>query len=239
MRTFTLIFLILTFFGCGERTTKNEITDFESELGQQLSQALSDIIEHFERELYERYSTSSTRQAYAEHLKFILTSEDLTNEQLLPCQNKKDSIFQIYSEDLIDEIWVRPDTVWISDSRIYTPYWGNLETSGRNIQGWITNYDSLIYHERHTEDFNYKGKFLKAIHAISKTNNVAAWYYDIKFNAGTIGPQISAQLFLDNNNQNKISLDDYLVKRIILIETYTETCSNRASKHVPKDQSIR
>jgi hypothetical protein len=226
MRTFTFIFIIIGICGCGERTTEQEITAFEQELGPQLSLELSNVIEHFERELNDRYSTSSTEQAYAEHLKFILASDGLTIDQWLPCQFRKDSIFRIYSAKLVDEIWIKPDSVWIQDSRIYTPYWDNSEPFGRKIQDWVTNYDSLIFTESNTENFNYRGKFLKAVQAISETNQLANWYYDIKSNAGTISPHISAQLILDNKNRNKISLEDYLVKRIILVETYAETCSN-------------
>ena len=48
----------------------------------------------------------------------------------------------------------------------------------------------------------------------------------MKSNAGTIGSDILAELILTKKDRDRLKLDDFLVKRIILVETYTEMCSN-------------
>ena len=62
------------------------------------------------------------------------------------------------------------------------------------------------------------GKFLQAIESVNNTDEVARWYYNLKSNAGTTSANVIAQRFL----QEDIDLSNYLVKRIILIETFTE-----------------
>jgi hypothetical protein len=208
---------------CNERTTESEIVAFEKELGAEESKGLAKVVEHFERELLKRYQTSTVEEAYEKHLNFILESDGLSITQWLTSQIKKDSIFSIYSDGLIEEIWIKPDSVWISDSLLFKQYRGNKNPTGKKIRDWITNYDSLVYYEQKTENFNSHGNYLNAIQVIGDTNEIAEWYYEMKSNAGTVSPHVPAQVLLNS----RVELDDYLVKRIILIETYNKTCSNK------------
>jgi hypothetical protein len=196
---------------------------FEEELGDERSQELSEVVAHFDRELVEKYPNLTLEEAYEKHLNFVLKSDGLSIDKWLPAQLKKDSVFSFYSNDLIEEIWAKPDSVWISDSLLFRQYRGNRNPVGRKIRDRITNYDSLLYYERNTETFNSQGKYLKAIQRIANSNEIAEWYYELKSNAGSVSPTISAKAFLNS----RVDVDDYLVKRIILIETYTRTCSSK------------
>lgn len=218
-----LLLITIIFVSCNERTTESEIVAFENELGYEESKELTKVVEHFETELLKRYQTSTYEEAYEEHLKCILNSDGLSMTEWLPAQIKKDSVFSIYSDRIIQEIWIKPDSVWISDSLLFKQYRGNKNPAGRKIQDRITNYDSLVYYEEKTENFNSQGKYLTAVQVIKNSNEIAEWYYEIKSNAGNVSPHVSAQVLLNS----RIELDDYLVKRIILIETYNKTCSNK------------
>ena len=112
--------------------------------------------------------------------------------------------------------------MWVSDSLLFKRYRGNKNAIGTKIHDRITNYDSLVYYEQKTENFNSQGNYLNAIQVIRESNEIAEWYYEMKTNAGTVSQRITAQVFLNS----RVELDDYLVKRLILIETYTEKFSS-------------
>jgi len=218
-----LLFLIANIFvSCTERTTESEIVTFENELGIEESQGLTNVVAHFERQLLKRYPTSTLIEAYEKHLNCILNSDGLSITQWIPAQFKKDSIFSVYSNGLIKEIWIKPDSVWIADSLLFKQYRGNKNPTSRKIRDRITNYDSLVYYEQKTETFNSQGKYLNAIRVIRDSNEIAKWYYEMKSNAGTVSPHVTAQVLLNS----RLELDDYLVKRIIIIEAFNETCPN-------------
>ena len=231
MRTFILI-LITFLAGCGERTTEDEILTFEAELGKEEAEGLSKMVEHFENELLKRYPNKTLDESYQLHLDLIGNSNGLELGQWVPAQLKKDSIFGTYSKNLVSEIWIKPDSVWVRDSLLFVSYRGNMNPRGRKIYNDITDFDSLIYNQRNTESFNVRGRYLSAFKAISESNILANWYHDLHSNAGTLSPHITAQAFQNGkfeyyNLKAKINYNDYMVKRIILVETYTETCANR------------
>ncbi|WP_420315975.1 hypothetical protein [Ekhidna sp.] len=229
MRTFTFIIIIIVFFGCSERTTDQEIAAFEEELGQEEATALSKMVNHFEGELLAKYPNNSLDEAYEQHLNFIANDRGLELGEWVPAQLIKDSIFRSYSPTLLTEIWIQPDTVWIKDDRIFRSYRGDMNPSGHRIHQEAKDIDSLLYHERNTEIPNNRGTFMKALERISKSNKIANWYYWIKREAGSIHPAVIAEALNDKQLEyydfnERISYDDYIVKRIILIETYTQTC---------------
>lgn len=212
--------MVLILSGCGKQTTDSEIEAFEKELGYEISKGLTEVVDHFDKQLLNQHPNLSLQEAYKNHLNLIMKSDGLTIEKWVPAQIRKDSIFNLYSEGLAEEIWIKPDSVWVSDSFLFKSYRGNKKPRGRKIREGITNYDSLLYHQENTESFNFEGSYLKAFKTIANSNDIASWYYKMKSNAGSISPHIAAQAFLNS----KVDLGDYLVKRIILIETYTQLC---------------
>ena len=231
MRIFTFIFISILTFSCNERTTEQEIMAFEEELGQEEAQGFAEMVEHFERDLLSRYPNKSLDQAYELHLNYTTEDQGLQFGDWAPATLKKDSIFRLYSKNLLNEIWIKPDTVWVKDERLYKSYRGNMNPTGHRLPPYTNDIDSLIYHERNTDIPNREGTFYKALERISNSNKIANWYYSLKREAGNIHPAVIAEALnnhkLDYYDLNKkISYDDYLVKRIILVETYTQTCSN-------------
>lgn len=219
MRNSLFYFLMLTVIlvGCYERTSEAEIKRFEKELGQKTSLALTQVIEDFDKRIQNQYPDLSLKDAYEKYLNFIVDSSyQLSSRTVFLSQLRKDSIFNCYDDRLVEEIWMKPDSVWIYKDLLFESYRGNKNPKGKKIWNRITNYDSLIYFKQNTGSFDYQGKYLKAIQSISNSNEIAKWYYDTKTAAGTISPHISAQLFLNS----RVELDDYLVKQIIVIETY-------------------
>ncbi|WP_462251000.1 hypothetical protein [Ekhidna sp.] len=232
MRNFTFTFIIIAFLGCSEQTTEQEISDFEEELGQEEAQGLAEMVKHFERELLERYPNKSLDQVYELHLDYINKDQGLQFGDWAPATLKKDSIFRLYNENLLNEIWIKPDTVWVKDERLYKSYRGNMNPTGHRLPPFTDDIDSLIYFEQNTDIPNREGTFYKALERISKSNKIANWYYTIKREAGNIHSAVIAEALNDHqldyyDLNEKISYEDYLVKRIILVETYTRTCSSK------------
>ncbi|MFY0601403.1 MAG: hypothetical protein JXR03_17140 [Cyclobacteriaceae bacterium] len=234
IRTFILILTILFLAGCGERTIDSEILAFENQLGKKEAVGLSKMVEHFETELLKKHPNKTLDEAYQIHLDFIANSNGSELGNRVLAQFRKDSIFGIYSKSLVSEIWIKPDSVWINDSLLYISYRGNLNPRGRKINYDITDFDSLLYTEKNTEAFNIKGRYLLAFKEISESNVLANWYYDLHSNAGTFSPHITAQAFQHRkfeyyNLRTKIDYSDYLVKRIILVETYADGYFNKVN----------
>ena len=214
-------FLLLLLYGCSEHTTNSEITSFENVLGKDHSEELTKILEFFDRSLVDKFGTVSTKDAYELHLKGVYNSAAMQPAIWLKSQLKRDSLFRAYSSSLLEEIWKKPDTVWIQDSRIYWTYPNSKNISERKIFKNENDRDSLISAKSELEVFNINGSFIRAIKEISGTNEVAEWYYAVKNSASEISPYLTAQVFLNS----RVNLDDYLIKRIILIETAIKTYS--------------
>jgi hypothetical protein len=216
---FLVVFIVLV--GCKERTTETEINKFEKELGLEVADGLTKVVVYFDNLLLNKYPDLALEKAYEKHLEFIMEAEVLSINEWLQAQFRKDSIFNLYSNNLIEEIWIQPDSVWVRDSKLLKVYRGKSSASEREIRDRIKNYDSLVYFEQNVETFNIRGKYLGAFQKIAESNEIAEWYYDMKYHAGSISPHITAQTFLNS----RVDLDDYLVKRIILIETFTNFIS--------------
>jgi len=216
MNKLIILLISIISFSCGNQSENGAIQTFESILGKEKSDGLTQVVDHFESEILDKYETISLEEAYKKYLTNIVESNFVTVEEWLPVQYKRDSIFDLCKCGLVDEVWMKPDTIWVKNDRLYISYFSNPEDIefGRKIR--TTNIDSLISREKNTSIANLRGLVHKAFGAISETNELTYWYYDTRNMAGDFSRQITANLMLKNN----IDYNDYFVKRIIVIETY-------------------
>ncbi len=63
-------------------------------------------------------------------------------------------------------------------------------------------------------DINYVGSYTRALNSIENKSRFLIGYLDMRDAAGTIDPRLIAYRMLDN----KVDLNDYFIKRLIVTE---------------------
>ncbi len=224
MRFILLLTASLFLLGCNNKVDQATIDKFESILGENNSKALSDLVLTFENEIQSKYETESLEEAYKLYLKDVIIRPEITTSEWLKQSHKRDSIFQKLQCDLFTEIWMKPDSIWIENDFTNTAYYvinaNNLEydtlISKSTMHNRTDNIDSLISNGKKVADFNPIGKYIKAFKEIENASKFTKWYFQIKVDAGLMSPYITANAMLED----KADFNDYIIKRIIVIETY-------------------
>jgi hypothetical protein len=224
MRFILLLIASLVLLGCNNKVDQATIDKFESILGENNSKALSDLVLTFENEIQSKYETESVEEAYKLYLNDVINSHEMTSSKWLTHLHQRDSIFNRYQCDLSAEIWMKPDSIWIDSNWTNIAYYvtraDNFEydtiISQHPIYTSVDNIDSLILGSKKLIEFNHFGKYIKAFKEIENANKFTKWYVQIKVAAGIMSPHITADVMLED----KADFNDYIIKRIIVIETY-------------------
>jgi len=224
MRNITLTIIVLILLGCNDKADQKTIDKFESILGTDNSSALTDLVMTFENDIRAKYETELLEDAYKLYLNDVINRPEITSSEWLEQLHHRDSIFSSCQCDLFSEIWMKPDSIWIDNGWTNTAYYViraddfkyDTMISKSTIHSRVDNIDSLISNKKKVPNFNPVGKYISAFDAIENTNKYTEWYVDTKNAAGLISPHITANLML----KNKADYNDYLIKRIIVIETY-------------------
>ena len=234
LKTFILLFLIIS---CSDKKTKKNISEFDKVLGIENVATLDFLVSNFENDFLKRqYPNLDTENAYRQ---FLTELRDEKTENWKSISQKARDKFK--TSDLRLEMYKFPDSVWIlknstfdkieSDSLNffespfpyvksrykYTNPDGTIEytysrSSGENISE--VDYDSIINREINSPDFNYIGKYLKALESIKDKSDFHKKFYKIKKDLGFVFSKQTAYEMLNNG----IDLNDELNRKIIVLE---------------------
>ncbi|GHC65789.1 hypothetical protein [Ulvibacter litoralis] len=232
MKSIKIVILFLIFWSCSK---DKYVTDFDETLGPENSQTLTELVTDFETDFLKRqYPKLKTENAYEQ---FLTELRDGKTEDWKKISEKARKIFK--SSDLKNEIYRYPDSVWIVENSsldkkedslelLYSPVpyiksrykYDNPDGTfeylySRNYPNILSNMDtdSIIKSEMKTPEFNTIGKYIQAIYQIKERDTFFNNFYRQKQN-GFIRPETLAKVIL----YQKVDLNDYLVKRIIVLE---------------------
>ncbi|XMO86648.1 hypothetical protein AAFN75_17825 [Algibacter sp. AS12] len=235
IKTFILFILIIS---CSDKKTENNTSEFDKVLGKENIETLDFLVSDFENDFLKRqYPNLDSENAYRQ---FLTELRDEKTENWKSISEKARNKFK--SSDLRLEMYEFPDSVWIiensdfdkieSDSLEYikhpVPYIksrykytnpdGTIEYSySRGNSSELTpnsNFDSIINREMNTPNFNYIGKYLRALESIKDKGEFHKEFYETKKNAGFLFPESTARVMLNY----EIDLNDKLNRKIIVLE---------------------
>lgn len=187
IKTFIIFILIIS---CSDKKTENNKSEFDKVLGKENIETLDFLVSDFENDFLKRqYPNLDSENAYRQFLTELRYEK---TENWKSISEKARNKFK--SSDLRLEMYEFPDSVWIienssmdkmeSDSLEYikhpVPYIksrykytnpdGTTEyTFARGNSLELTpnsNFDSIINREMNTPNFNYIGKYLRALESI-------------------------------------------------------------------------
>ena len=224
MRLLFILFILPVLIfqtGCHNSTSRSDIEKFETAFGEENSIGLSLMVQEFEKTLLQRHKTSSVSKAYQAHLESIQNIDVF--EDWLDYQQRRDSFFISVGRLEPDEFWFKPDTVELVNGHIVEKYYhtnsitGELTRASRSETLRVyQNPDSVMNLSRQIRKFNMIGKWMYGLTSIEDPTHFVAEYIDAKEAAGDISLRIDANAFL----HYKPDYNDYMVKRIILVETF-------------------
>ena len=204
---------------------KSQITDFDSILGKENIKTLDYLISDFENDfLKTKYPDLETENAYRKYLTDIVNGNTDTRNGI---SQKSKNIFD--KSQLRLEMYCVADSTWI-ESNPWTDK--NLlvkaRTRCRNPDGTFEkgamempfdeneiSRDSILKKYKTFVKANHNGKYLQALNSISNQSEFLKNFVDAKNDFGIIAFPIVAKWLLDHN----VNLNDYYIKRIILLET--------------------
>ncbi|GAA4817102.1 hypothetical protein GCM10023330_27180 [Litoribaculum gwangyangense] len=223
---------------CADKKSEKQTSEFDKVLGIENVVTLNFLVSDFENDFLKRqYPNLDTENAYRQ---FLTELRDEKTENWKRISEKARNKFK--SSDLRLEMYEFPDSVWIienssmdkieSDSLEYikhpVPYIksrykytnpdGTTEyTFARGNSFELTpnsNFDSIINREMNSPNFNYIGKYLRALESIKDKGEFHKEFYETKKNAGFLFPESTARVMLNYD----IDLNDKLNRKIIVLE---------------------
>ena len=217
--------LILT--ACNNQKYNQRIEQFENYLGSEKSAVLTKKVESFERFLSMNFKNQTIEENYIDFLRNIAFG-DYENIDWKFEQNNRKELERISElHRLRQEIWTKPDSVWINDTVLIclSYYITNSDTQELFYKNYHPKYrnkklnlDSTINAEKRIMRFNLNGKFYKGLGIIKDSDSTIIAYLDNRNSTGSLPPSIIANGFLERNTD----FLDYFVKRIIMIQFYRE-----------------
>jgi hypothetical protein len=229
------IFLLLI-ISCEDKKSESQTSEFDKVLGSENVATLNFLVSDFENDFLKRqYPNLKTEDAYR---KFLTELRDKKTENRKSISENARKKFK--ASDLRLEMYEFPDSVWIlknstfdkieSDSLLFLdssiPYvksrykytnpdgtteYNYSRSYGGNIEE--IDYDSIINREMKSPSFNGIGKYIQALYQIKERDTFFKNFYKQK-EYGFIRAETLAKVMLEEN----VDLNDYLVKRIIVLE---------------------
>ena len=221
MKIHEILFTSLFIFCClnGECQT----TEFDKILGKENSETLDYLVTDFENDFLKRkYPHLDSANAYRKYLTDIVEGKTNTRKGI---SKKSKALFE--KSQLRLEIYCIADSTWIeqnpwTDKNLLV----KARTRCKNLDGTFEygtmempfdekeiSRDSILKEYMNFVTTNYHGKYLKALNSISDKSEFLSDFVKTK-EIGEIAFYVIAEWLLDYN----VNLDDYYIKRIIVIE---------------------
>ncbi|CAL2075452.1 conserved hypothetical protein [Tenacibaculum sp. 190524A05c] len=201
--------------------------EFEDILGKQNVKTLNFLLQDFEENiLKKRYPSVSLQDAYHK----LIT--EVSEEKLLPKELLSKKMKNTFDKSILKkQIYCLTDTVFVGNSRH-----GVKKTKGKaiiasykclNPNGRIINTRAEFYFNdnkksinetlsfaKNSSQVNLTGKYLKALQGVKNKSQFLKKYIEFIENTGDLRHPITLSSILAREN---IKLDNFLIKRIILI----------------------
>ena len=217
--------MFLIFCSCSR---DNYVTDFETTLGEENSQTLTELVVDFETDFLKRqYPNLNTKNAYEKFLTQVRDEETEHWEKI-----SKNSREKFENSSLKDEIYHYPDSVWIERDTSKMTIKSKAVVKSRfkyiNDDGSVEYLESESYEppmehldmnwvleqRKKLPEFKSTGKYIQALYQIKNRDTFFRNFYERKNAIGFIRPEtLSNVMLLDS-----VDLNDYLVRRIIVLE---------------------
>lgn len=114
----TLVYLFLAMLlgtSCQRSTEELRIVQFENHLGKEKSTVLSKKVIDFEVFLTNNFSDNSVTEAYKKYLEIIVREENKNTNWNYAGTNRKEINSKFESSGLREEIFLKPDSVWLDN----------------------------------------------------------------------------------------------------------------------------
>lgn len=210
----TLLFASVL-FSCS--SSKKSISEFEQVLGAQNSADLTNIVDYFENQVLDKnFDSKSLPDKYRSLTRDCFEKgaiELMKNQELDFRQFKKTQVWnEVFSQ--VDSTWMNEDG-GLSVRLVYNSKDGVQENGIRGLpKNYVDNSDSLRTVALQWEYLNHRGAFIKALERVKDQNPLINAYYNKKITDG----DLDSRLFCDMILSLKPDFNDYLVKRILIIE---------------------
>ncbi|WP_375241619.1 hypothetical protein [Lacinutrix sp.] len=239
MRIFKYIIIFLLFANCTDKNVSETEKIFNQTLGSDNTETLNKLVDDFENDyLKKQYPETELKLAYRKFVEDV-RDEKFFNRNIKIVSKKSFNLFK--SSELYLELYQFPDSVWVvrnssfdklEDSLLLLPEiphpyikrrYKDLEENGEFVYGYSRKFtgialnadlDSIVKSEYKTVDFNYSGKYMKALNRIKNQNKYYEELYNAKNSVGFIYKVLTARKMLHHN----LDLNDKLNRKLVVLE---------------------
>ncbi len=233
-------FLLLGFSINCEKSTKNDIEDFNKFLGKEKAKALNEGIKSFDKFLVANYPNQNNQSDRTkEFLKKLSKSLSPDSSWIFTTKRNKEIIEQFESSELRKEIWIYGKESYDAKHNIYeiVDYYkqDSLQSLGdlKIIEDEIIpiqrparraiDSTELARQEKELEEqynntltTNVNGEFLYGLAKYANNDSIVQGYVEVKIIAGDISPNIVASALLTQTQD----FENPFIKRMIFVELY-------------------
>ncbi len=212
---FWILLFAFVLFSCS--SNKKAISDFEQVLGAQNSADLTIIVDYFENRALDKkndsYSLSNKYRSLTQDCFEIGAIELLKDNELDFRQFQKTQVWnEMFSQ--VDSTWINADGS-LSVSLRYNAQKGVLDNGTRGLpKKYVDNPDSLKVEALNWQFLNQRGRYMKALEKVKNHSSFIDEYYDQRIRVGDMDSRLFCEMILRHNPD----FNDYLVKRILIIE---------------------
>ena len=226
LKSLILTVLLLAVWSC---SNDKFVAEFESTLGNENSQFLTELVFDFENDFLKRqYPNLEIESAYK---KLMLELRDGQIDDWKKISTKSRNKFE--KSLLKSEIYQYPDSVWVEkDTAEMTIKSKQPVIKSRfkyvSIDGTIEYLEAessippmeyadiawLLKRQKESPEFNTSGKYFQALYKVKDRDEFFKKFYERKNSMGFIGAETLASVMLYEN----VDFNDYLIKRIIMLE---------------------
>ncbi|MFI2743329.1 hypothetical protein ACG2LH_11350 [Zhouia sp. PK063] len=217
--------------GYAQETNSDDVALFESTLGKEQSDGLTQLVQVFEQLIQKEFPYSNTKEAYLAFLMQYSLADDDKWPVLSDATNQK--IEQIKTAYHLQKVTRKyPVKTIVVDSVIYNYYIGippfEKETDTTEVQFDIAsmmklfrkNYEE-IKNDVERSKFYYPNKFTNALTKVSSKNRFIQFYLNnLKEVYKVSGQQNTFEINAYNFLRWPHDYDDYFIKRIIVMEIF-------------------
>ncbi|WP_299124815.1 hypothetical protein [uncultured Tenacibaculum sp.] len=199
--------------------------EFEKVLGKKNIETLNFFLNDFENNvLKNKYPKLEIKDAYKEFLTEIV-KEKITLKKVVSTKMKNTfnkSILKKHIFCISDSVYVGKSNFANNNKKAVITKYKCLKANNKVIETKsefyfhkeLENIESVIQRAKNSDQPNLVGLFLKALKAIKVKSNFIKYYIDF---TETIGDYWHPIIMSDSLLKNQINLDNYIIKRLILI----------------------
>ena len=215
-------FLILHFsfyilLSCQNKSA--DLEKFESILGTEKSEVLTELTDDFENEyLAKKYPDSDLSKSYLKFMEEMAKHNFPKREEIISEENEK----KYRESGLFDEKYSFPDSVWIENQGVVINW--VYEGSNGKIQSDrafrplnsknLAHKDSILKIEKNQFRFNRYGNYRKALEAVKEESQFIDLYYTYVTKVGLVG---SSVLFPEIRD-NKLDISGPVERRVLVLD---------------------